>query len=129
MHGKVKCLLEWCTSVGIRIDPRLEIKENSDTGISVFSRGEYISNPTTRKSSLATKDPLRSHPKLTFANPSRLHSQTSCAICKVLFCIPTHNSHTVRAWCSSCTFSCCLHRDVSALSSHLDCLRIPGFHF
>jgi hypothetical protein len=62
---RVKCLLEWCSTVNVRIDPRLEIKENYDAGISVFSRSEYISNPTTRELSLATKDPLRSHILLT----------------------------------------------------------------
>ena len=46
-QDKVVCLLEWCLTQGIRIDPRLEIKENGEAGISVFSRGGYISSPTT----------------------------------------------------------------------------------
>lgn len=64
IHGmdsdKIKYLLEWCSSVGIRIDPRLEIMENYDAGICVFSRDEYISNSTTREFSF-----LRSHRILT----------------------------------------------------------------
>lgn len=44
---KVACLLDWCFTQGIRIDPRLEIKENGEAGISVFSRGGYISSTTT----------------------------------------------------------------------------------
>jgi len=46
-QDKVVCLLEWYLTQGIRIDPRLEIKENGEAGISVFSRGGYISSPTT----------------------------------------------------------------------------------
>jgi hypothetical protein len=49
VQDKIACLLEWCATNGVRIDPRLVIREHDDAGISVFSLGEYIPSPTTRE--------------------------------------------------------------------------------
>lgn len=46
---KIACLLAWCSTHGIHMDPRLEIVEKGETGISVFSRDAQIRDPAVRK--------------------------------------------------------------------------------
>lgn len=42
-------LLTWCSDNNIRIDPRIEVVDREDTGISVYSRDSYIDSLVTRE--------------------------------------------------------------------------------
>jgi len=84
-EDRIACLLEWCLAHEVRIDPRLEITENGETGISVFSRDEYISSPTTREFFLCRilSDTTQEFHRITSGKCSCPHSKISGALCEV----------------------------------------------
>jgi hypothetical protein len=58
---RIICLLKWCTAHGVRVDPRLEIREGDKTGITVFSREEYIPTQTTCENYLLCRSSVSCH--------------------------------------------------------------------
>jgi hypothetical protein len=46
--ARIARLLAWCSDHGIHVDSRLQVTDNDETGISVFSREHGINDPATR---------------------------------------------------------------------------------
>lgn len=111
VHMEIARLREWCITRGIRIDPRLEIRESDGGGICVFTRAEAITAPGTTR---AWRSSMPNKNELTISRlASRVHTENSGAVCQVQSAGATYPARTLRAWRTSCALSSIVLRAVS----------------